>query len=596
MIANSNHRQSVWHNAVLTAALFAVDRLGLGGINLRARCGPVREAWLEGLRELLPASSPMRRVPPQISDERLLGGIDLAETLRSSRPVAARGLLAESDGGVVVLTAAERTSAALAARIGAALDAREVVVHRDAIYNVNPAQIGVVMLDEGIDDEAPPQALLDRVAFHLDLDDVRLAEIADGGFDPDVVAEARRCLDHVETGDEVISGLCEAAVTLGIDSIRAPLLAVRAARAAAALAGQSHVRREDAALAAALVLAPRATTMPQAEPSAEPTAETTESDASNGSGGGEPEVEPQLSADDRPLVDVIIEAARTAMPAGLLAELVRPEARTAPKGAPGRVGALIASRRRGRPAGVRRGEPRAGARLNVVETLRAAAPWQALRRREISRSQSDGRQPRKVEVRRDDFRIMRLEQRSETVSIFAVDASGSSALHRLAEAKGAVEQLLADCYIRRDHVALIAFRGSTAELILPPTRSLARAKRSLAGLPGGGGTPLALAIDAAAALAVTARRKGQSPVLVLLTDGRANVARDGAPGRDKAAADGIEAARCVRVAAIPALVVDISPQPHTSAERLAAEMGARYLPLPYADPKILSRAVQAASA
>jgi magnesium chelatase subunit D len=102
-----------------------------------------------------------------------------------------------------------------------------------------------------------------------------------------------------------------------------------------------------------------------------------------------------------------------------------------------------------------------------------------------------------VLIRADDFQVMRYQQRSETTTLFVVDASGSSALHRLAEAKGAVESLLADCYVRRDRVALMAFRGKGCELILPPTRSLTRAKRSLAGLPGGGGTPMATAIDAA---------------------------------------------------------------------------------------------------
>jgi magnesium chelatase subunit D len=116
-----------------------------------------------------------------------------------------------------------------------------------------------------------------------------------------------------------------------------------------------------------------------------------------------------------------------------------------------------------------------------------------------------------VEVRRDDFRVGRFEQRSQSTTIFVVDASGSSAFNRLAEAKGAVELLLADCYVRRDRVALLAFRGRGAELLLPPTRSLVRAKRSLAGLPGGGGTPLAAGIDAAAALADAVRRRGETP-------------------------------------------------------------------------------------
>ncbi len=202
---------------------------------------------------------------------------------------------------------------------------------------------------------------------------------------------------------------------------------------------------------------------------------------------------------------------------------------------------------------------------------------------------------RRIDVRREDFRVTRMKQRSETTTIFAVDASGSAAIHRLAEVKGAVELLLADCYVRRDQVALLSFRGRSAELILPPTRSLARAKRCLAGQPGGGGTPLATAIDAAAALANSLRRKGQTPIVVLLTDGRANVARDGSPGRDQAQSDALASARLFRSGLTTALVVDASPHPHPAAQRLAGEMGARYLPLPYADARKLSLEVQAAA-
>ena len=88
-------------------------------------------------------------------------------------------------------------------------------------------------------------------------------------------------------------------------------------------------------------------------------------------------------------------------------------------------------------------------------------------------------------------------------------------MHRLGEAKGAVELLLADCYVRRDQVALLAFRGQGATLLLPPTGSLLRAKRSLAGLPGGGPTPLAAGIEAAVTLAGTIRRAGRTPVITL---------------------------------------------------------------------------------
>ena len=201
---------------------------------------------------------------------------------------------------------------------------------------------------------------------------------------------------------------------------------------------------------------------------------------------------------------------------------------------------------------------------------------------------------RLIEVRKSDFPVKRTKRKSETATIFVVDASGSSALNRLAEAKGAVELLLADCYIRRDQVAVIAFRGTTAELLLAPTRSLVRAKRCLAGLPGGGATPLASALEAAALLADQVRRKGMMPTLVLLTDGRANIARDGTPGRERAQTDAVLTARTLRALQITTLLIDTSSKPQAQAERLAAEMAAVYLPLPYADAQRLSAVVRAA--
>jgi magnesium chelatase subunit D len=241
--------------------------------------------------------------------------------------------------------------------------------------------------------------------------------------------------------------------------------------------------------------------------------------------------------------------------------------------------------------GTRRGDPRGGARLSLIDTLRAAAPWQGVRRRR--HGEPVGRSAPRVLVERDDFHVVRFKQRAETTTIFVVDASGSAALHRLAEAKGAVELLLADCYVRRDQVALIAFRGEVAEMVLPPTRSLVRAKRCLAALPGGGGTPLAAGIDAAAALSDLVQRRGGTPTVVCLTDGRANVGRHGAKGREQALADALDSATALRIAGVRSMVIDTSPRPHTSAERLAEALQGVYLPLPHADAAKLSDAVQA---
>jgi len=601
-----------WADAALAAALFGVDPPGTGGVLLRSPAGPVRDRWLGLVRESLPPCAPVRRVPVHVSDGRLLGGLDLASTLRAGRPVAERGLLAEAHGGVVLLSMAERLPVAAAARIAAVLDAGEVAAERDALTLRSPARFGVVALDEGgSEDEQAPAALRDRLAFQVGLAGIRLREAAGAAHSPDAVAAARARLPAVRADEAILEALCASAMALGIPSLRVPLLALRAARAAAALAGREAVSEDDAAAAARLVLAPRATMLPASEETPEeapaqdagaqaqnpPGTDTArrgeEAQAAPGQGRGEGKREAgaQAASDpDPPAGELVLAAARAAIPADLLARLGEAQRTRSRQSATGKVGALQDAPGRGRPAGVRRGEPRAGARLNVVETLRAAAPWQPLRRREAGAS-GTGR-PR-IEVRSDDFRMTRFKRRAESATVFAVDASGSAALHRLAEAKGAVELLLADCYVRRDRVALVAFRGRSAEVVLPPTRSLVRAKRSLASLPGGGGTPLASGIDTALGLAESVRRQGLTPTLILLTDGRANVSRDGQGGRARAQEQAVMAARAVRAAGLRALLVDTAPRPQPLASRLAAEMGATYLALPYADAAAISEAVRA---
>ncbi len=577
----------IWDDACLAAQLFAIDPAALGGICLHARAGPVREAWLTRLRAALPSTAPVRRVPLHIADERLLGGLDLAATLRAGRPVAERGLLAETDGGVLLLAMGERLTAATAARLTAALDAGEVLLERDGLTRRHPCRAGFVILDEsesvttpaeGPQDagsDGPPAALLDRCAFLVDLDAVshRDIEMAAAPID-----NARAHLAGVEAGGDQIEALAATAAALGVVSLRTVLLSLRAARAAAALDDRLAVSDADVVTAARLVLAPRATIFPTETPDA-PTPESAEPSApADGA-------DDDASANDASLGEIVLDAAKAAIPAGLLASL-QSAAKPSSRATPGRAGVAKQAQRRGRPIGTRRGELSSGARLNVVETLRAAAPWQKLRRQDAPDAAA------RVLVRSSDFRITRFQQRTESTAIFVVDASGSAALNRLAEAKGAVELLLADCYVRRDQVALLAFRGVTATVLLPPTGSLVRAKRGLAGLAGGGGTPLASGLDQAASLADQVRRRGQTPFIIVLTDGRANIARDGTPGRARAIEDAKSAARGVRAAGFATLLIDTSPQPQPQGRDLAAEMGATYLPLPYADASALSQAVR----
>ncbi|MBK1681343.1 magnesium chelatase subunit D [Rhodocyclus tenuis] len=593
-----------WSEAVLAASLFAIDPPGLGGVSVRSLAGPVRDRWLAMFAQLQPEGAPLRRIPLHITDGRLLGGLDLAATLQTGRPIAERGVLADVDGGVAIMAMGERLTPATAARLTAVMDNGEVMLERDGLAMRLPTRFGVIVLDEGVsDDECPPTALLERLAFKVVLTDVSVRDTEALAPTRDEIAEAHARLPKVVVGDKLVEAICGAGAALGVASLRPTLLAVRVARASAALAGRDEADEDDASIAVRLVLVPRATRIPEAPSEEEPPPE--EVPPEEPPPDEQPPEQPPPEDDDedkpppevdKPLDDVVLAAALAAMPAGLLAQLRAAQFMRSRSSAGGRSGAAKQSGGRGRPVGVRRGLPQNGARLNVVETLRNAAPWQPLRRREAAaagREEAEG--GRRVEVRQDDFRITRFKQRAQTTSIFVVDASGSAALHRLAEAKGAVELLLADCYVRRDRVALIAFRGTGAELLLPPTRSLVRAKRSLSSLPGGGGTPFAAGIDAAVDLADAVRRKGETPLLVFLTDGRANVGRDGKGGRAQAEQDALSAARVLRAANITALLVDTSPQPHPQAQKIAREMDALYLPLPYADAKGISKTIRAAT-
>ncbi len=600
-------------DAATIAALFAVDPAGLGGVALRAPACAARDEWLALLHTLLPAESPFRRVPLNTGDTALLGGLDLGATLQASRPVALQGLLAQADGGVLVLAIAERMTVGAAARFGSVLDSGQVLLQRDGLDRVLPARVGMVALDEGADaDEQLPASLAERLAFHLRMDS-QAADEEGPQWTADEVQAARLRLGRVQMAQESVQALCAAAMALGIDSLRASLFAARAARAAAALAGSDTVEEEHIAVAARVVLAPRATRLPPApeqqepgspqeqasppeppeQPAPEPPPESPQ-DAQDDSKNEDKDDADSQPPDPQEMAERVLEAAQAAIPAGLLASLKIGALQRAKTPTSGSAGAEQKNALRGRPVGARRGEPRAGQRINVLETLRAAAPWQRLRRSTLApASASASVMTPCIVVRKEDFHVTRFRQLGQTTTVFVVDASGSSALNRLAEAKGAVELLLADCYVRRDSVAVLAFRGKVAEVLLPPTRSLVRAKRSLAGLPGGGGTPLATAIDAAAALAVQIKRKGETPIVVLLTDGKANIARDGSAGRGPAASDALAAAAQLRSIGVSVLLVDTSPQPQNSVEQLAVAMGAQYLALPYGGAQSLNQAVRA---
>jgi len=597
-----------WNDALTALQLLQIDPFGFGGVCLRAPHGPVRERWLHALSGL---GIGLVKVPGSVDSERLLGGIDLAQTLQTGQLHMQAGLLQQADQGLVCLPMAERLSPALLAPLVQALEQGQVPPTR---HSAAPTvtRFGVVALDESLPDEAGVgAALAEHLGVWLDLhelspSDIHAAWPDDSGSDglrirlsPGAWARAREQLPQVQASDEQVQALCAAAMGLGIGSLRVPSLALRVACGHAALNGRSTLDADDLGFAARCVLAPRATQWP-AEPSAPeaepaPAEDSTPPEPPEDSGeapenkaetdppqdpGPPPEQQAEPSAED--LQEMMVAAALASLPPHMLDALMTRQG-AASHHTSGRSGQTRAGSQRGRPLPPRPGRPGGQARLHVLATLRAAAPKQRLRQ-----AHSAGR----VAIRAEDFHIQRYQQRASSCLILALDASGSAALQRLAEAKGAVELLLQQSYARRDSVCIVAFRGAQAQLLLPMTRSLVRAKRAMTGLPGGGGTPLALALKMAHEQAAQLQRQGVTPILVVLSDGRANVTLQGLGGRAQAQSDAQSWGEQWRASGHRALWIDTSMQPDAQAQQLASTMGAGYLPMPQVQSQRMASAIE----
>ena len=542
-----------WHMAALALQLLAVDPAGLGGAVIRMRAGPDRDALLARL----PTTTPLRKMPPSISDEQLFGGIDLPATLATARVVHGKGFFETACFAVIPM--AERCTATLAAKLSSLMD--------------QSLTAGIVALDEGAEpDEAVPATLAERLAFHIE----------PNGRRPDTWAKIPAAPDSpdVSVADATIQ-LTVLASTFGIGSLRAPTLALRAAKAHARYTGRSNLTEADIEIAAALVFPHRATIIPQEETAGDPLPPAPpEPDAPDEADGQDKSTDMTL-----PEGDMLIAAVKALLPPGLLDQLVSTRTSRVSSGAG--AGRTRTGNRRGRPLPSRPGRLDGTARIDLVATLRAAAPWQPIRRKH---------QPDRpgLLIRPSDIRLKRYAEQSDRLLIFCVDASGSAAMARLGEAKGAIELLLADAYANRDHVALIAFRGTGAEILLPPTRSLVQTKRRLSALPGGGGTPLAAGLHCAMGLAEQAARRGLTPTVILITDGRANIALDGNANRSQAASDADQMAGALRASGISSLVLDMSNRPQPALQVLGKILNATYVPLPRANAERLTDAVTAA--
>ncbi|MEO0495793.1 MAG: VWA domain-containing protein [Pseudomonadota bacterium] len=552
-----------WLDAQLAIHLLLMPG-GTTGIRLRGRHGPARQSWLENLRAAASQRDTLlHRISSAAPTSQLLPGLDLAATLDAGRPVETDGMIRSAKGGILIVSGAERLTAEAAALLAQAVDDR---------------QLRIVALDEGLDDEDTqlPSALASRLEISIQTDGIPLAVCRQVGAPIPENADAKR---PVLPSDLQMS-LAQALDGLAQTSPSTLLHCCKTARALAQIAGDRVVQPHHAHHALQLVLG---VTLAPPQPEEETEA-------------GDPEVQPEQpqeqsqnqsseAADEAQNVadavseDVTVETEHGAAldPAILFAmaeQLTNRQGVTTPNASSG-AGAKRRNTRRGRPTGYSENAPYADARPDILATLRAAAPWQKIRQKHRP-ADAEGR----VLIRSSDFRYRRLHQPRETVTIFVVDASGSTATQRLGEAKGAIERLLADCYVRRDNVALIAFRGQKAEVLLEPTRSLVRAKKGLSALPGGGATPLASGLDEGARMALRARREGQTPLMVILSDGSANMGLDGQPGRPQANADAMRIAQQIRAHALPCLFVDTGRRPRSQSYELSAALGAELIQLP----------------
>ena len=538
-------------DATWIAGLLAIGGPDLGGALVTT------EAADDFNSALSKASGALRIVSSTMSADALTGSVDLAATLAFGKPVHTEGLLATHPR--LLIRRAEKLDVTCTSLLAQALDSNETVL--------------IAVIDP-YDDEA-------FLATKLE---ARLPFVVDGPAEPywsgtDIQrAKNRIGIAPIET--KWVEDLCSAALAIGISSPRFVLQAVTTARALAALQ-DTQIDESTVAMAARLVLAHRALHAPpqqqEKDDQPQPPSPPETPDA------GETENNPEQNPGD---TEVILEAIKAALPADLLNFATdglgkRGAGRNVKSASPRKSGG-----QRGRRIGHKRASSLAGQRLDILATLRNAAPWQPSRRK-LARAD-------RMVITRDDFRVSRIKQRNEATAIFTVDASGSTAFQRLAEAKGAVETILAECYVRRDRVAMVAFRGKKAEVLLPPTRSLERAKRALAGLPGGGGTPLAAGLDEALVIAMQVRRSGGNPIVIVLTDGKANITRAGLGNKVMALEETQSAAKWFAVEGIDAMVIDVSSEPQKSARALATTMQATYLPMPRASASDIARPVSMA--